>query len=349
MIGFLQNPDLTVINPDFAGNYYEDGQFQAEGMTVNASFSKLLQWRLHKNPQQYEKEHENFQLEVIRDRSFLSREEDMLVWLGHASFFIRVNGVTLLTDPCLQDLPFVPRKAGLPCSIRELIGIDYLLLSHGHRDHFDEGSINMLIRQNPKMEILMPLRLGNLLGNRRKKVKYQEAGWWQQYQTNGVDIFFLPAKHWNRRGLFDFNKNLWGSFMIKTPELSGTSRRGTAAAGTPAAIYFGADSAYASHFKEIREVVGAPDICILPVGAYKPSFMMHEAHMSPEEAIQAASDLGARMMLPMHYGTYDLSDEPLREPVQLLNWLQQQGKAKSGIKLPAIGETTLLSNVVVTS
>ncbi len=330
MIGFLQNPDLTTIHPDFPGNYYADGQFRAGDMTSNPSFSKLLRWGAHKNPQQYEKDHEYFQLKVIRTRSFLSSDEDMIVWLGHASFFIRLNGITVLTDPCLKDLPGIPRQAGLPCAIQELIGIDYLLLSHGHRDHFDQGSLNILIRQNPHMKILLPLRLGKLLHQRKRQVTYQEAGWWQQYQTQGVEITFLPAKHWNRRFLFDFNKNLWGGFLIKTPALS---------------IYFAGDTAYADHFKEIREITGAPDLCMLPVGAYKPYFMMHEAHMNPEEATQAAGELGAGVMVPMHYGTYDLSDEPLREPAQLLRWFEQQEKMPCDLMIPAIGETILLKDI----
>ena len=140
----------------------------------------------------------------------------MIVWLGHASFFIRMQGVTIITDPCWTDLPMIKRQVGLPCSADEFKNIDYLLLSHGHRDHYDTDCVNQLIGQNPAMELLLPLRLSELLGSQRSAVPYQEAAWWQQFSTqsgssrSGLEIMFLPAKHWNRRWLNDFNRQLWG-------------------------------------------------------------------------------------------------------------------------------------------
>lgn len=324
---YLLNPDLPKIKPDFKGNIYKNGHFEANGMTINASFLKVLKWQLSNNPQKEEKEQDEFKLKLIRGRSFLHGEKDVLVWLGHASFFIRMNGISMITDPCLKDLPLVKRKIGLPCSIKEFIGIDYLLLSHAHPDHYDTSSVNQLIEQNPKMELLLPLKISDLLGNNRKRIKYQEAGWWQQFKVEGLDVFFLPAKHWSRRGLFDFNKNLWGSFLIKNDKRS---------------IYFAGDSGYANHFKEIREITGAPDICILPVGTYKPPSLMQESHLSPQEAVEAFHELQGKILIPMHYGTYDLSDEPIGEPARMLQNYQQQGKIKGELKMPDVGEIVKL-------
>lgn len=328
----LLNPDLPVLKKDFKGNLWKDKQFDGgEYGSDKVAFKEIIKWQLGKNPQEKEKEEDKFRLKVHRNTSFITADEDVIVWLGHASFFIRINGVSFLTDPCFKSLPMLKRMAALPCSIYDLIGIDYLLLSHGHRDHFDESSVNQLLDQNPKMELLLPLRLSELLGKRRKKTSYQEAAWWQQYRLHhqGVEVIFLPAKHWNRRHLRDFNKQLWGSFLIRTPELS---------------IYFGGDSAYAGHFKEIRETLGSPDICMLPIGAYKPSYVMKEAHMHPSEAVEAFHDLGARVFIPMHFGTYDLSDEPLGEPVRILKDLENIGKIEGELRMKDIGESLLIGN-----
>ncbi|MDF9798085.1 L-ascorbate metabolism protein UlaG (beta-lactamase superfamily) [Catalinimonas alkaloidigena] len=295
-------------------------------------FKKILKWQFSPNPQKTEKKDDNFRLRVNRNTSFITSDEDMIVWLGHASFFIRINGVSFFTDPCLKDLPIIKRQVGLPCSIYDLIGINYLLISHGHRDHFDKTSVNQLLDQNPKMKLLLPLKISDLLGKKKKNVSFQEAAWWQQYTLNeDVAVYFLPAKHWNRRYLKDFNRQLWGSFLIKTKNKS---------------IYFGADSAYADHFKEISDILGSPDICMLPVGAYKPSYIMKAAHMHPGEAVHAFNDLGGKVMIPMHYGTYDLSDEPLGEPVNILKDLEKRGSIHGELKFMDVGEKYMLTHEV---
>lgn len=333
----LLNPDLPVIKKNFKGNLWKDKQFDGGAYGSNkVAFKEIIKWQLGKNPQSDEKKHDNFRVKVHRNTSFITADEDVIVWLGHASFFIRINGVSFLTDPCFKDLPMLKRMAAIPCSIYDLIGIDYLLLSHGHRDHFDERSVQQLLDQNPKMKLLLPLRLSELLNKKRKKTDYQEAAWWQQYKLShqDVEVIFLPAKHWNRRYLNDFNKQLWGSFLIRTPQLS---------------IYFGGDSAYEGHFKEIKETLGPPDICMLPVGAYKPSYVMKEAHMNPGEAVDAFHDLGGKMMIPMHFGTYDLSDEPLGEPVRILKDLERRGSIHGKLHMKDIGEQYLLADLITKS
>ena len=286
--------------------------------------SKILRWQLGGNPQKQEKSNDPFRVKCVRSNSFLRSSEDVLVWLGHASFFIRMQGVTMVTDPCWTDLPMIKRQVGLPCPVNDFKDIDYLLLSHGHRDHYDTDCVNQLIVQNPGMEVLMPLKLGELLGSQRDAVPHQEAGWWQRFHVKpGLEIIFLPAKHWNRRWLNDFNQQLWGSFLLRSNTRT---------------IYFAGDSAYASHFTEIKQLLGAPDISLLPVGAYKPPFMMHEAHMNPSEAVQAFHELGSKTMIPIHYGTYDLSDEPLGEPVRKLKTMRDEGSIEGELRLLDVGE-----------
>ncbi|WKN30161.1 MBL fold metallo-hydrolase [Porifericola rhodea] len=326
---YLFNPDLETVKKDFKGNLYINKMFNGDAYgSDKASYKKIIKWQLSTNPQKKEKAEDDFQLKVDRNTSFITSDEDLIVWLGHASFFMRINGVSFFTDPCLKDLPIVKRQVGLPCSIYDLIGINYLLISHGHRDHYDESSVKQLLKQNPNMELLLPLKISELLGKQKKKVSFQEAAWWQKFNTTEeVEVIFLPAKHWNRRYLNDFNRQLWGSFLIRTKEKT---------------VYFGADSAYANHYKEIKEEFGSPDIAILPIGAYKPSYVMNEAHMHPGEAVQAFHDLGAKTFIPMHYGTYDLSDEPLGEPLTILKDLEERKHINGEVKVLNVGEKFLL-------
>ncbi len=325
MTGFRYNKNLPFVKKESRGVWYENGQFiHAKYASNTAAFGDILRWQLRTNPQKKQKKEDGFRVKCIYNSAFLSSSEDMIVWLGHSSFFIRIGGISLLTDPCLTDLPMIKRLVPPPCPTSALDNIDYLLMSHGHRDHFDEKVIAQLIEQNPAMTFLLPLEISKLLGKKRNSVLFQEAAWWQRFTVkDDLEITFLPAKHWNRRYLHDLNRQLWGSFWIKYQGIS---------------IYFGGDSAYDSHYSEIKEVMGEPDICLLPIGAYRPSSVMKSAHMNPAEAVQAFQDLGGKTIIPMHYGTYDLSDEPLGEPLQLLREFDEMGRLAGEVKALAVGE-----------
>ncbi len=364
MIEYLSNPLLKNIRQDFKGNPFINNRFEfSENPSKPHNPLTILKWQISDNPQKEEKKKDKFRLKVIENKTFMNDNKDMIVWLGHSSFFMRINGVTLLTDPVLIDLPFVPRLAGLPCAISDIKNIDFLLISHGHRDHYDEACVNKIISQNPDIQILMPLRISVLLGRNQQKVNYQEAGWWQYFDldkittpnpslkgleqnsptfqggagggfmpknfSNLLEISFLPAKHWNRRGILDYNQTLWGSFFIKNKQNNQT-------------FYFAGDTAYDKHFTEIKTVMGAPDVCFMPVGAYKPANIMCDAHTTPQEALQAYNDLGGNTFIPMHYGTYDLADEPLGEPARLLKTFEDNKQIKGDLKFLEIGEEFLL-------
>jgi L-ascorbate metabolism protein UlaG (beta-lactamase superfamily) len=254
---------------------------------------------------------------------------DTIAWLGHATFLIRVKGLTFLVDPVLFDLPLMKRRSPLPCPPEVFHNIDYLLLSHGHRDHLDKQSIKLVFDQNPGLKAFGPLAMAPLVHKMVPGLPLQEAGWYQQFnleKSQDLQLYFLPAAHWHRRGLSDMNKVLWGSFLIRTPEQT---------------IFFAGDTALGPHFREIRDLFGPPDICILPVGAYKPAFLMQQSHLNPWEAIQAFHALGGKTFIPMHYGTFDLSDEPAGEPVRLLQEMAVDGKINGQLIIPAIGQNLL--------
>ncbi|HEY8399985.1 MAG TPA: MBL fold metallo-hydrolase [Cytophagaceae bacterium] len=326
----LFNPDLEVINKNFSGNFFINGQFSNSNTPEKQSLGKVLKWRFTPNPQKEEKQNEQYQLRVIKDNSFITDKEDLLVWLGHSSFFIRTNGVTILTDPVFFDLPFIKRKAELPVNPEDLKGIDYLLLSHGHRDHFDHNSLKIVLKNNPDIVCLTPLKMTPLLKKINPHCNVQEAGWYQKYKlnTSGLSIYFLPALHWHRRGLTDFNKVLWGSFWIRNAKTD---------------IYFAGDSSHADFYKEIYQIMGSCEYCLMPIGAYKPDFLMNQYHMSPEEAAALFNELHGKKFIPMHYGTYDLADEPLGEPEEKIRSCYKNGQLRGELIVPAVGEKVFLT------
>lgn len=302
---YLLNPDLPLINNNFKGNFIKHGKFSNYPWPdTDASLGNVLKWFLSPNPQKEEKKRDEFKLQVIKDPSIFDTQEDAVVWLGHSSFFIRIGGKNLLFDPVIKGLPLMKRHAEFPCEPDKIKNIDYILLSHGHRDHFDTASLKIIIEQNPLAKVLGPLKLCGLIRKFNKKVMVQEAAWYQEFNTeNTLKITFLPALHWHRRSMTDFNEVSWGAFMIQTKNQK---------------IFYAGDTAYGSHFKDIKNIMGVSDICLLPIGAYKPTFLMQASHMSPTDAIQAFKDLEGKKIIPMHYGTFDLSNEPLGEPIRIL-------------------------------
>lgn len=325
----MKNENLKTILPDWLGNPMKDGRFTNIGPEPQRSLGKVLKWKLSRNPQKEEKEQDTWKPVVRQRQALFSGPGDQIVWLGHATFALRLGGRTFLTDPVFFDVPFTPREVGLPLPPADITGIDYVLLSHGHMDHTDKKSLQLLAGQN-NFTLLAPLRLPDLVQKWVPDLKYQEAGWYQQYNLPGdsVKVFLLPAYHWYKRTLFDDDKRLWGSFILQTPSKT---------------IYISGDTGYQEHFLKIAELFPTIDIAIMGVGAYKPAYMMETIHLNPLEAVHAFHDLGGKVFIPMHYGTYDLSDEPLSEPLRLLREQEQQGMIKGKFQVLDMGETFLMS------
>jgi len=325
---YVNNPSLRTIKDGYPGNLLIDGEFTNSKTKDVNSFLKVLKWKFTRNPQREEKKNENYKVTVDKNNGFLYSDQDMIVWLGHSTFYIQIDKVKIITDPVFFDLPLIKRKTELPLAPEELRNIDYLLLSHGHRDHFDIPSLKILLANNPSIKILGPLKLSTLFNELDFKGEIQEAGWYQQFKSDTIDFVFLPAKHWHRRGFNDFNKVLWGSFYLK---------------GNNKSIYFAGDTAYGVHFKEIQQAIPPIDYCLMPIGAYKPSFLMNLFHVNPKEAFKAYQELQAKYFIPMHYGTFDLSDEPMGEPEREIRRLFKEQGTSEHLLLKAIGKPILIS------
>lgn len=327
LAGYQQNHSLKTVVDGWKGTPVNpDGYFLNQHLQPLPSLGDLWRWQTQPNPQKAEKKADTFRLKVLTDSTFLSDRRDCVVWLGHATFFIRLNGVTFLTDPVLESPSFLMKRyAALPVSIKSLKGIDYILVSHDHRDHCDEKSLKTLAAQNPNTTYLTGLKLDGLLYKWTQSTQIQAAGWYQQYRTDTteVEVIYLPAQHWGRRLLNDTNHTLWGAYLIRA---NGKS------------VYFGADSGHGPHYEYFRRYFGGVDVALMGVGAYKPEWFMAASHQSPADAVKAAHTMGAQKLIPMHYGTFDLSDEPLGDPYRSLQNLQKLPAHQSLIHLADVGE-----------
>jgi L-ascorbate metabolism protein UlaG (beta-lactamase superfamily) len=316
------NPSLPFVDASWKGNSLDaNGKYRNLGRRSERTFREVMRWQWGERPQKNAKASDTWRPTVVNDTSFLQNSDDTLVWLGHATFFIRLNGVSILTDPVFGSVGPVRRQTPFPIDPTLIRGIDYVIVSHNHRDHCDKQSFQQVMRQNPGAKVLTGLRLSTLLSSWWNRSVIEEAGWYQHYRTHpGVEVIYLPAMHWARRGAFDLNTMLWGSVLIRSANTT---------------VYFGADSGYDTHFSSIGAQFGGIDIALLGIGAYSPSWFMHTSHTSPAEALKAAEDLKARNFVPMHYGTFDLSDEPFGEPYRLVSEMQS---ANTSIRLLQPGE-----------
>ncbi len=316
------HPDLPFYRPNWQGNPLDEkGLYRNLYQKSERSYRELFRWQFGPRPQKVEKKADLWQIVVRTNEEFSHSTGDAMLWLGHTTYLIRVAGKTIITDPIFGKCGPIPRRSALPFPKERIPQVDYILLSHNHRDHADKPSMQYIAAQNPQAPILTGLSMERLLQKWGIKNPIQAAGWWQTYQTEAPwKITYLPAMHWARRGPFDLNDMLWGSFLIETPLKT---------------LFFGADSGYGPHYKDIAEFIPQPDYAMLGIGAYQPDWFMHTAHTNPEEAWQAALDLGAKTMIPMHYGTFDLSDEPFGEPYRRIKALADQ---EATIQILEIGE-----------
>jgi N-acyl-phosphatidylethanolamine-hydrolysing phospholipase D len=224
-----------------------------------------------------------------------------VTWIGHSTMLVRMDGATFLTDPIFSDwagpLPHLGPKRHVPPGVPldELPPVDFVVLSHDHYDHTDLPSIEALAKRGTRF--IVPLGLGELV--RGTGAQVTELDWWQTTSVGNVRIHCVPAQHFCGRSLADGNRRLWAGWVIEGP-----TRR----------FYHAGDTGYFAGFTEIGKRLGPIDLAAIPIGAYDPPAIMRFVHLNPEEAIQAAADLGAQRVIAMHFGTFDLTDEPMDEP-----------------------------------
>lgn len=235
-----------------------------------------------------------------------------VTWIGHASFLIQFSELNVLVDPNFANWLFLlkrVKRAGL--RIRDLPPIDLVLLTHAHFDHFHKPTLRRL--PAPKIGI-MPWGVGELardLGFTRI-IELQK---WESFTHGDWTVTLTPCKHWGARTIRDEHRG-YGGFVLE--------HQGRV-------IYHAGDSAYSEEFKEIGRRL-RPEIALLPIGAYYPDSFRH-VHMGPDEALKVFHDLGSKWFVPMHYGSFKLSFEPLDEPPRLLKELAHQLKVTQHLRI----------------
>jgi len=254
-----------------------------------------------------------------------SDERLTLAWLGHATVLMNFYGTWLLTDPALRSRVGVhvggfvtlgPRRMVRPAlSIAEIPALDAVLVSHAHMDHCDLGTLRRLPRQTP---VVTQRGVSDLL-RRFRHVK--ELAWSESTEVNGARIESVKVNHWGARTLTDSHRGYGGFLITKNNR----------------AILFGGDTAYTNNFAALRNRAPQIDLAILPIGAYDPYI---HVHASPEQSWQMRAEMNAKFILPIHHSTFQLSREPVREPVTRL--LAAAGKERWRVALTEPGQTWTL-------
>jgi len=221
----------------------------------------------------------------------------------------------------LQSLGLAMGLPGL--KFDDLPPIDIVLISHDHYDHLDVATVTRLARTH-RPRFLVPLGLKAWLAE-RGVTDVEELDWWDSRDVRGLTLSCVPAQHFSGRTPFDRNRRLWSGWTI-----AGRSKR----------LYFAGDTAYFEGLKEIGARLGPFDLAAVPIGAYLPAVIMKASHTSPEEALQVLADVRGRRFVPIHWGTFDLADEPIEEPPQrLLAEARRLGLDASRVWILKHGET----------
>ncbi len=292
-------------------DHFDGKRFFGPGPKPERSFLELLRWRLTRRPVPWPK---SVPVEPAALPPAPASDGVSITWIGHATFLLRTRGAAWLTDPVFSERigpleGWGPRRVAPPSlALAALPPIDGILISHDHYDHCDLPSLRALARPLPKRQIptaVTPLNYGSLVRPYRIAAKHVELDWWDTWNgPSDSRVQLVPARHWCRRRIAGTNTRLWGGYYLR-------------AAGR--SLYFVGDSGFdAELFREIRRRCGAPDVALIPIGAYEPRWFMRHAHMSPAEAVEMHRIMGSRRSVAMHWGTFALADEAREAPPQAL-------------------------------
>lgn len=288
---------MSVDRSQFFAPHLDDGRFFNPWMPMKKKgFAEIMKWRFFTGRPDYSELEESV-LPSVKPLTaeFINSHDNFMSWLGHASVIIKSGGTVVLVDPVLGDIPFVKSRR-TPCALSyedasRITGNVIVLVTHCHYDHLDGKSVESMPAGTG---FFVPARLGATMKKYGAK-DITEMDWWSEQRVNGIKIVFLPSQHWANRGLFDFNKTLWGSFLVDTGRKK---------------IFICGDSGYSLLYRDIGARYPGIDYAFMSTGAYHPRWFMHYAHQDDREAVAGFKDLGAGKMVPIHWGAFRLGDEP---------------------------------------
>lgn len=292
----------------FYTTHFKDGEYFNPWMQMERKgFFTVLKWRFFSGRRKYSEEEENFLPEVKPlTAEFIDSHDNFMSWLGHASVMIKSSGNLIIVDPVLGEIPFVKkRRTRAALTYEEAAKISRnitVLITHNHYDHLDKKSIKSLPQQT---KFIVPAGLSpEIRSMRGKDSDVREIDWWDEADIGNINITFLPSQHWSKRAFGEANSSLWGSFLIDT----GKKR-----------IFICGDTGYSLLYKEFSRKFPEIDYAFMSTGAFHPRWFMYYAHQDDSEAIQGFLELGANKMLPMHWGSFRLGDEPEGYPAVHIN------------------------------
>jgi len=261
-------------------------------------------------------------------------EKPRVTWIGHATSLVQYRDISYLTDPHLTQYPFYfemyvePRYTQPALTFKQMPPIDFIVISHNHYDSLDHRTVDMF---GDSVFWYVPLGLKDWFLERGVSAeRVVELDWWQSHRFNDrVEVTMTPAQHWSKRAPWDTNESLWGGWAV---DIDGFKS------------WFAGDTGYnAAYFKDIGQRLGPFRLAMIPIGAYAPRYFMQSAHIDPAQAVDIHLEVKAQQSLPIHWGTFQLTIEPILEPAQLL--VKEMDKRKLALEQfqpVKIGDTLIL-------
>lgn len=254
-----------------------------------------------------------------------------LIWFGHSTFLLQIDGKKILVDPMLSQHPSPIPLLGtsrfskvLPISAEQLPYIDIVVLTHDHYDHLDYESIRIL--KDKVGQFITPLGVGNhLVAWGVDKSNITELNWWESIVAEKLTLTCTPARHFSGRGIWNRESTLWCSWVIE---------------GQSDKLFFSGDSGYDTHFKQIGERFGPFDIALVECGQYNENWKY--IHMMPEESAQAAVDLKSKLALPIHWGGFSLAFHDWTDPIE--RFLAKAKALNLNVTTPNIGQPVVIDH-----
>ena len=319
--------------PYFESKNFSDATFNNQLNTpLNQSFSLMISSLWDYMTAQNLAPKNNIEI-IQTDSSRLANplNKNQLLWYGHSTFLLQTANKTLLFDPIFSKIAAPHTSLGspryndlLPIEPSQLPTIDAVIISHDHYDHLDYPTIMQL---DAKVKhYYVPLGVGqHLLHWGISKERISEMDWWQSNDLDDITLTLTPARHFSGRRLGNSKSTLWGGWMVEAPQQR---------------VFFSGDSGYGPHFKEVGKRFGPIDMALLDSGQY--NFRWDKVHMTPKQSVQAAKDLEAHILMPMHWGAFTLSLHPWDEPAaQTALIAKEQHQA---FVIPRIGELMQLQD-----
>lgn len=309
--------------------HFDGKKFVNSDKPINIGFFAFLKWQFSKKRKPWPSE---VKWGDSVKPSVPAAGEVTLTFINHSSVLIQSSTSAILVDPVFAERvgPFSslgPRRVHAPgISFDNLPKISVVAVTHDHYDHLDLATLEKLAK-NPETEFVTGLGNGYWL-KKAGAGRVLELDWWQEKKIGDVLLSFVPAHHWSGRSLGDRRNTLWGGFVLRVDN---------------AAIYLAGDSGYTSLFKSIRERLGPFDLCVLPIGAYEPQWFMKNHHLNPEEALRVHQELGCPLSVPVHFGTFQISDEGWSDPIDALKAARKKhGVLEESFKVLAPGESVIV-------